>query len=90
MSGDVQDVTLGEIVRSLTDLREELRALRGEHVRRDLYEAHRATVAAELARIERKVDVDADGRSTTRRMATVAVLSAVLTLGVNLVLVLVR
>lgn len=48
------DVTLGEIVRSLQSLQEEIRALRGEHVRRDLYDAHRATMEANLARIDER------------------------------------
>jgi hypothetical protein len=86
---DVQDVTLGEIVRSLTDLREEIRALRAEHVRRDLYEAHRATFVAELARVERKVDTENESRTTGRRAATVAILGAGLSLLVQLIVILV-
>lgn len=46
-----EDVTPGEIVRTLRGLQDEIRALRGENVRRDLYEAHRAAAEAEMARI---------------------------------------
>lgn len=56
VADSVEDVTLGEIVRTLADLREEIRALRGEHVRRDLYEAHRAAVAADIERLTREID----------------------------------
>lgn len=45
------DVTPGEIVRTLRGLQDDIRALRGEHVRRDLYEAHRAALEAEMARL---------------------------------------
>jgi len=48
------DVTFGEIVRTLEALRGEISALRGEHVRRDLYDAHRATMEANLARIDER------------------------------------
>lgn len=58
------DVTPGEIVRTLRGLQEEIRALRGEHVRRDLYEAHRATVAADMARLDKTVEqVEKDVKS---------------------------
>lgn len=46
-----EEVTPGEIVRTLRGLQEEIRALRGEHVRRDLYEAHKAQMEAEVGRV---------------------------------------
>jgi hypothetical protein len=52
---EITGVTLGEIVRALGDLREEIRALRSEHVRRDLYEAHRAETQAEMRRLESQI-----------------------------------
>lgn len=57
----VAEVTLGEIVRTLQALQEDIRALRGEHVRRDLYEAHRMAMTAEVQRIDER-----DQRETDR------------------------
>jgi len=90
-------VTHGEIVRGLRELREEIRALRGEHVRRDLYDAHRATVGADVSRLEVRLEQvnarldDAEGdRATFRRSLTLVGLTAALSLLVQLVLVLIR
>jgi serine phosphatase RsbU (regulator of sigma subunit) len=96
----VEDVTPGEIVRTLRGLQEEIRALRGEHVRRDLYAAERAAQAAEIARIdercradlarlEREVATREQERVTMRRGVTLAVLAAGLALLGQIVAVLV-
>lgn len=87
---DATDVTLGEIVRSLTDLREEIRALRGEHVRRDLYEAHRAEIGATLGRLEDQLRARDEERTMWRRQITLAVVSAGLSMLVTLVVAVVR
>lgn len=94
---NINGVTLGEIVRTLNDVREEIRALRSEHVRRDLYEAHRATVAAEMARIERtcadetaelrrEIQHDREGRDGLRRAVTVAVIACAVSFVLSLIL----
>ncbi len=92
-----EDVSNGEIVRTLRSLQEEIRALRGEHVRRDLYEAHKAATDAELARIdqrcradldrlEREVDARERDRATMRRQMAYIAVAALLGLVANLVL----
>lgn len=82
----VDDVTPGEIVRTLRGLQDEIRALRGEHVRRDLYEAHRAATAAEVARIEERCNA----RETEQRQARRQVFAALGTAGVAILLELIR
>lgn len=85
-----EDVGPGEIVRTLRGLQEEIRALRGEHVRRDLYEAHRAATASELARLEQTVAAREQDRTTMRRQATLAVLGAGLALLGQFVMIVLR
>lgn len=63
------DVTNGEIVRTLRGLQDEIRALRGEHVRRDLYEAHRAAMEAELTRIATQCRTDTEKLEARLKMA---------------------
>jgi hypothetical protein len=89
--GDERDgMTLGEVARALADLRDEIRALRGEHVRRDLYEAHRAAMEAEVARLRQVVEGDRLDRAALRRSVVLAVSGAALSLLVQLVVTLVR
>jgi hypothetical protein len=83
-------VTHGEIVRGLRELREEIRALRGEHVRRDLYEAHRAVANADIARLDARLDEQDKERAAYRRQITLAVIAAMLSLLVQLLLVVLR
>ena len=97
MAETVEDFTLGEIVRSLKDVREELRALRGEHVRRDLYEAHRAAVAADIERLTKeddrldKVIAAHEGEHSTRSwQLLVAFIMAGLSLLVQLIVLIAR
>lgn len=91
------EVTLGEIGRTLRGLQDEIRALRGEHVRRDLYEAHKAATDAELARIdlrcrtdlerlERDVDVREKERQAMRRQMGYIAFGAMLSLVCSLIL----
>jgi len=84
-----EDVTPGEIVRTLRGLQDEIRALRGEHVRRDLYEAHRATTTAELARLENEMNARERDRAAMRRQVTIAAVGAGLALLVQLITLLV-
>ena len=84
------DVTPGEIVRTLRGLQEEIRALRGEHVRRDLYEAHRATVAADIARLDKALSDAENDRKTRNRSVNAALVTAGLSLLVQFIVLLVK
>lgn len=77
---ETEDVTLGEIVRSIADLRADIRALRGEHVRRDLYEAHRATFTADVERLSSEFKAQRDERKTRAWQINLAVIAAGLSL----------
>lgn len=89
-------VSNGEIARQLTALTVEVRELRRELVRRDVYEAERRADAAvvdglraDMEAMAARVDRAEEDRRSTRRGATLAVLAAVLSLGVQLVVTLV-
>lgn len=88
--GQPEGVTLGEISRTLHALQEEIRALRGEHVRRDLYDAHRQATAAEIAQIRTELDRRDDDRTQTRRMVYGVGLAAALSLATQLITALAR
>lgn len=97
MGDEPNGVTLSELGRMMNDVKEELRALRGEHVRRDLYDAHRASVAADIdrqrediARVERKVDQAEADKATTRRALLGTGVGAGLSLLASLILLLVK
>lgn len=77
---DVEDVTLGEIVRAIGDLRADIRALRGEHVRRDLYEAHRATFTADVERLREEFHAQRDERRNRAWQVNLAMIVAGLSL----------
>lgn len=86
MAGDPTDVSLGEVGRALHALQEEIRALRGEHVRRDLYDAHRQATDEKLDRLRSEL-TDRDARADAdRRMVRGALIAAALTLAVQLVM----
>jgi len=84
------DVTPGEIVRTLRGLQEEIRALRGEHVRRDLYEAHRATVAADISRIDEAVKQTERDRKNRGWAINLALIGAGLSLLVQFIVLLAK
>lgn len=86
-----ETVTLGEIGRRLVDLAQEVRALRAEHVRRDLYDAHRAATEAAISSLDRRHESEmtqlretlADRereRQSMKRLVMAAVLAAGLSL----------
>lgn len=88
----VAEVTLGEIVRTLQGLQEDIRALRGEHVRRDLYEAHRTAMEASVARVgadcnrsterlQARLDASEQDRANAKRQLNLTLISA----GVSLI-----
>lgn len=86
-----------EISRRFDDILAELRLLRQELVRRDVYEAERRADAAEVATLrgdvsalERRLAESDEARAGTRRSASVAVLAALLSLGVQLLLQLIQ
>jgi uncharacterized protein (DUF2252 family) len=96
-----QDVTFGEIVRSLEALQQEIRALRGEHVRRDLYDAHRLQIEASVARVEadctranerlqERLDSAERDRASGRRQLNLALIGAGVSLLVGLLGILIR
>lgn len=88
------DVTLGEIDRRLRDMREdvsdkladlatEIRSLRTELVRRDVYDANRITDQQRIFVIESKIDGIERERNTIRRLVFSAVLSAIVGVAVT-------
>lgn len=83
------EVTMGEIGRALSEIREEVRALRSDLVRRDVYEAHRAATSADIVRIDTVLARQAEERTATRRGITLAVLAGVISLLVQVVTLLV-
>lgn len=95
------DVTNGEIVRTLRGLQDEIRALRGEHVRRDLYDAHRTAMEAELTRIatqcrtdteklEARLELADSEKAATRRQMWIAAWAAGLSFLGTLIILFVR
>jgi hypothetical protein len=68
--------TLGEIARGVADLRADLRALRAELVRSDVYSAHRATDELRLKAVESSLTEMQQDRTALRRLIWAAVLTA--------------
>lgn len=69
-------VTLGEIGRRLADLQADVRALRGEVVRADVYAANRARDEDRFRALETNVTAIQEDRNTTRRLVYAAMLTA--------------
>lgn len=91
---DATDVTLGEIDRRLRDMREdvseklsdlatEIRSLRTELVRRDVYDANRITDQQRIYTVENRIDGIDKERNTMRRLVYSAVFSAIVGLAVT-------
>ena len=91
---DATDVTLGEIDRRLRDMREdvseklsdlatEIRSLRTELVRRDVYDANRITDQQRIYTVENRIDIMEKERNTMRRLVYSAVFSAIVGLAVT-------
>lgn len=78
MAPPADEPTPGEILRGLTEIREELRALRSDLVRRDVYDAHRAEMDRRVQQIE-------EDRTALRRTVYGAILVAVLSVIVQIV-----
>lgn len=77
--------TLGEIGRNLYDMREDLRALRGELVHKDVYYAERRTLEDSIRSVETQLAVTREDRKTLHRMVIGALLAAGLSILVNLI-----
>lgn len=68
--------TLGEIARTLYDVRQDLRAMRGEHVRADVYAvAHRA-LQEKVSELQRDLEAMSEARRSYQRMAAGALIAA--------------
>jgi hypothetical protein len=68
--------TLGEINRSVQDVKNELRAMRGELVRGDVYTANRSTDDLRLRAVEADLKRIEDDRSAMRRLVYGAMFTA--------------
>lgn len=68
MASSDDDVTLGEIGRRLADLHNDLRELRSEVVRADVYAAHQAREEVRTRKIEADVAALQEARTSTARM----------------------
>lgn len=69
-------ITLGEIGRRLSDVQQELRLLRGEVVRSDVYAAHRARDEDRFRAIEADIAAIQEDRNSTRRLVYAALATA--------------
>lgn len=77
--------TLAEIGRQLQELREDLRELRGELVRTDVYRAEQRTVEQRMHSIETRLAVSEEDRKALRRMVIGAGIAAIASMLVNMV-----
>lgn len=68
--------TLGEVNRGVQDVRAELRAMRGELVRGDVYAANRGTDEVRLRTIEADLKQMQDDRTAMRRLVYGAIVTA--------------
>jgi hypothetical protein len=68
--------TLGEINRSVQDVKNELRAMRGELVRGDVYTANRSADDLRIRAVEADLKRIEDDRSAMRRLVYGAIFSA--------------
>lgn len=80
----IDEPTLGEIGRGVNDLKAEIRLLRGELVRSDVYDAHRRTddlriqaVDARIKAVETELDGIQQNGAAMRRLVYAALLAAV-------------
>lgn len=91
---EMSDVTLGEIDRRLRDMREdvsdkladlvtEIRSLRAELVRRDVYDANRITDQQRIFAAETDIEDIKKERTSMRRLVYSAVFSAIVGLAVT-------
>jgi hypothetical protein len=86
------DVTLGEIGRQIADVKHDLRGLRAEVVRRDVYDSHRSSIIenlnrvnAEVSQLETRINTQEESRNAMRRAIALAGIGAIMSLIVNLV-----
>jgi len=70
------DITLGEIGRRLADLQADVRLLRGEVVRHDVYAANQARDEVRLRAIETDIAAIQEDRNSTRRLVYAALTTA--------------
>lgn len=68
--------SLGEIGRGVADLKNDLRALRGELVRADVYQANRATDEIRIKAVEAELVQMKSDRAAMRRLVYTALLAA--------------
>lgn len=79
--------SLGEISRGVSDIKAELRLMRGEFVRGDNFLAHRATDDLRFRSIEENLKGIHDDRASTRRLAYGALFAAVFTIIAQILLI---
>jgi hypothetical protein len=75
---DLVDIpTLGEIARILSDVRQDLRALRAEHVRADVYAVAQRALEDKMSELRRDLEAMQESRRAYQRLAAGALLTAV-------------
>lgn len=84
------DMSLREIARTLSDFRQEFRNQIGQLLRADVYRAEQAALEARISGLEKDRDTAETNTAATRRLALGAMLSAIATIVVSLILVNIR
>lgn len=78
----MDEPTLGEIGRGVADIKAELRSLRLELVRRDVYDANRQTDELKVRAIEADLKQIQDDRTAMRRLLYASLATGVISIGV--------
>ena len=81
----MDEPTLGEIGRGVGEVKAELRALRGELVRQDVYQANRAADEIRMKVLEADVNQMQNDRTAMRRLVYGALFAAFCSAGVQIV-----
>lgn len=81
----LSEPTLGEIGRQIFDVKEDIRALRGDLVSKDVYHADQRLIDSRIGAIETALAVSREDRRSLHRMVLGAITAAGLALIVNLV-----
>lgn len=82
---DPDQPTLGEIARTLYDVRQDIRAMRNEHVRADVYAVDRAGLVERLKDLDRDLAAQLATRAADRRLVAGSLLAAGLSIVVQFV-----
>jgi hypothetical protein len=79
------EVTLGELGRMLVDLKADVRSLRGEYLRADVYSANQAVLEVRLRAVEASLAAMHEGRTAMTRLVYSALVMGIGSLVVQLI-----